>query len=65
MKKTGIFLIGAVISWILLRFSVYAAASDPITSGWGTSRGRVIYEDSQTEICIDSADLQKLYELAR
>ena len=68
MKKklcAGLLLAGALAAVIFTE--ALAADSDPYTNGWGFSKGRIVYYDDQqnTGVCIDAADLQKLYELSR
>lgn len=67
MKKklcAGLLLTGVLVAAIFTE--AFAAEADPYTNGWGFSKGRIVYEDQKhSGICIDAADLQKLYELSR
>lgn len=68
MKKKIFFVMAVVV----LLFAVpgigsLAAGATPLENGWGNSTGRIVYqqEEGTRQVVFDTADLQKLYELAK
>lgn len=66
MKKKMIFALGALLLLTPVMGSK-AAGTSPADNGWGNSNGRIVYqqEEGSSQVVFDTADLQKLYELAK
>lgn len=68
MKNKIYYALAVAILLLTPAMASVAAGNTPFDNGWGSSKGKIVYQQSgntEQEIIYDTTDLQILYELAK